>query len=86
MTTVGDWTLLIEPISYLGVTERRVPASTGTRWVSHLRQHQRRQYISLGQGHGQRLTFEPGSPDYRWATTPDELLDAMHHIGFQFGG
>ena len=33
MTIVGDRTLLIEPIGYLGVTEKRaLPASTGRRW------------------------------------------------------
>ncbi len=36
MTTVGDWTLSIEPVGYLGVTaEKALPASSGTRWVSH---------------------------------------------------
>lgn len=85
MTTVGDWTLLIEPIGYLGVTEERaLPASAGTRWVSH--------YVNIN-GHDaflwaedtvKRLTFEPTVPDYRSGTTPDELLDAMHHSGFQF--
>ncbi|WLQ53885.1 DUF6461 domain-containing protein (plasmid) [Streptomyces poriferorum] len=30
-----------------------------------------------------RLTFEPAAPDRRWGTTPDELLEAMRHCGFQ---
>ncbi|MET7381705.1 DUF6461 domain-containing protein [Streptomyces sp. NPDC005526] len=32
-----------------------------------------------------RLWFEPTFPDDRWGTTPDELLDVMHGIGFHFG-
>ncbi|MEU4733215.1 DUF6461 domain-containing protein [Streptomyces sp. NPDC023588] len=36
MTTLGVWTLLIEPNGYLGVTEEPVlPASAGASWVSH---------------------------------------------------
>ncbi|MFE3826814.1 DUF6461 domain-containing protein [Streptomyces sp. NPDC059092] len=31
-----------------------------------------------------RLTFEPGFPDSRWGTSPDELLEPMRHLGFQF--
>jgi hypothetical protein len=31
-----------------------------------------------------RLAFEPAVPDCRWGTNPDELLEVMHHSGFQF--
>lgn len=86
VTTVGDWTLLIEPIGYLGVTEERaLPASAGTRWVSHYVNINGVNRFLWAEDRVKRLTFEPGSPDYRWGTTPDALLDAMHHIGFQFG-
>ncbi|MFF0477013.1 DUF6461 domain-containing protein [Streptomyces sp. NPDC004284] len=35
MTTVGTWTLLIEPNGYLGVTEEQaLPAPAGASWVS----------------------------------------------------
>ncbi|MFD8421072.1 DUF6461 domain-containing protein [Streptomyces sp. NPDC059466] len=85
MTTVGDWTLLIEPIGYLGVTEENaLPASAGTRWVSHFVNINGVDAFLWAEDTVKRLTFEPGLPDHRWGTTPDELLDAMHHSGFQF--
>ncbi|MDX2543994.1 DUF6461 domain-containing protein [Streptomyces sp. WI04-05B] len=86
MTTVGDWTLLIEPVGYLGVTEERaLPASAGTRWVSHFVNINGVDTFLWAEDRANRLTFEPAVPDHRWGTTPDELLDAMHHSGFQFG-
>lgn len=85
MTTVGDWTLLIEPVGYLGVTEERaLPASAGTRWVSHFININGLASFLWAEDTTERLTFEPGVPDRRWGTTPDELLEAMHHSGFQF--
>jgi hypothetical protein len=86
MTTVGDWTLLIEPVGYLGVTgERALPASVGTQWVSHFVNINGVDAFLWAEDTVNRLTFEPAVPDHRWGTTPDELLDAMHHSGFQFG-
>ncbi|GAQ69761.1 DUF6461 domain-containing protein [Streptomyces turgidiscabies] len=86
MTTVGDWTLLIEPIGYLGVTEERaLPASAGTRWVSHFVNINGVDSFLWADDTVKRLTFEPEIPDHRWGTTPDDLLDAMRHCGFQFG-
>jgi hypothetical protein len=85
MTTVGDWTLLIEPNGYLGVTEEKaLPASAGTRWVSHFVNINGLESFLWAEDTVKRLTFEPGFPDHRWGTSPDELLDAMHHSGFQF--
>ncbi|MCX4792154.1 MULTISPECIES: DUF6461 domain-containing protein [unclassified Streptomyces] len=85
MTTVGDWTLLIEPVGYIGVTEERaLPASAGTRWVSHFVNINGLDSFLWAQDTAGRLTFEPAVPDRRWGTTPDELLEAMHHCGFQF--
>ncbi|MEU1203298.1 DUF6461 domain-containing protein [Streptomyces sp. NPDC005813] len=85
MTTVGDWTLLIEPNGYLGVTEEKaLPASAGTRWVSHFVNINGVDSFLWAEDTAKRLTFEPGFPDQRWGTTPDELLDAMHRSGFQF--
>ncbi|MBV1938753.1 hypothetical protein KUF83_19620 [Streptomyces sp. BV286] len=85
MTTLGDWTLLIEPNGYLGVTEERaLPASAGTRWVSHFVNINGVDSFLWAEHTVNRLTFEPGLPDHRRGTTPDELLDAMHHSGFQF--
>ncbi|MFE5138351.1 DUF6461 domain-containing protein [Streptomyces fagopyri] len=85
MTTVGDWTLLIEPMGCLGATEEdALPASAGTRWLSHFSDINGISGFLWAQDTVNRLTFEPGLPDHRWGTTPDELLDAMHHSGFQF--
>ncbi|MFF1482251.1 DUF6461 domain-containing protein [Streptomyces sp. NPDC058301] len=85
MTTLGDWTLMIEPVGYLGVTEERaLPGSAGTRWVSHFVNINGLDSFLWAQDTVERLTFEPGMPDRRWGTTPDDLLAAMHHCGFQF--
>ncbi|MFE4628911.1 DUF6461 domain-containing protein [Streptomyces mirabilis] len=85
MTTVGDRTLLIEPNGYLGVTEEKAqPTSAGTRWVSHFVNINGLDSFLWAEDTAKRLTFEPGLPDHRWRTTPDELLDAMHPSGFQF--
>ncbi|MEU9210436.1 DUF6461 domain-containing protein [Streptomyces sp. NPDC048415] len=86
MTTVGDWTLLIEPNGCLCVTEdKALPASAGTRWVSHFVNINGLGSFLWAEDTAKRLMFEPGLPDRRCGTTPDELLDAMHHSGFQFG-
>ncbi|MBK3520746.1 MULTISPECIES: DUF6461 domain-containing protein [Streptomyces] len=86
MTSVGAWTLLIEPNGYTGVTEdRALPASAGTRWVSHFVNINGLDAFLWAEDTVRRLWFEPGFPDERWGTTPDELLDAMHGAGFRFG-
>ncbi|MER6239049.1 DUF6461 domain-containing protein [Streptomyces clavifer] len=85
MTTVGDWTLLIEPVGYIGVTEERaLPVSAGTCWVSHFVNINGVDSFLWAQDTAVRLMFEPAVPDRRWGTTPDEVLEAMHHCGFQF--
>lgn len=85
MTPLGDWTLLIEPNGYLGVTEERVlPASAGTRWVSHFVNINGVDLFLWAEDAANRLSFEPGFPDSRWGTAPDELLTVMQDIGFQF--
>lgn len=85
MTTVGDWTLIIEPNGFLGVSEERaLPASAGTRWVSHFVNINGADAFLWAEDTTQRLWFEPLFPDDRWGTTPDELLQPMHDIGFQF--
>ncbi|CAL9530401.1 DUF6461 domain-containing protein [Streptomyces sp. enrichment culture] len=86
MTSVGAWTLLIEPNGCTGVTEdRALPASAGTRWVSHFVNINGLDAFLWAEDTVRRLWFEPGFPDERWGTTPDELLDAMHGVGFRFG-
>ncbi|MEV6395644.1 DUF6461 domain-containing protein [Streptomyces sp. NPDC051907] len=86
MTAVGSWTLLIEPNGYLGVTEdRALPASAGTRWVSHFVNVNGVDAFLWAEDCERRLSFEPMFPDERWGAAPDGLLDAMHRIGFHFG-
>ncbi|MFE1029718.1 DUF6461 domain-containing protein [Streptomyces sp. NPDC058818] len=86
MTTAGSWTLLIEPNGYLGVTEDlALAASGGTRWVSHFVNINGLDAFLWAEDSVRRLSFEPMFPDERWGTTPDELLDVMHSIGFHFG-
>ncbi|MFI1471023.1 DUF6461 domain-containing protein [Streptomyces wuyuanensis] len=83
MTTVGDWTLLIEPNGYLGVTEDRVlPASAGAAWVSHFVNINAVGTFLWAEDRVLRLCFDPMVPADRWGTAPDELLDVMVRIGF----
>lgn len=86
MSAVGDWTLMIEPNGYLGVSEEwALPASAGTRWVSHFVNINGLDAFLWAEETTNRLWFEPLFPDHRWGTTPDDLLQPMHDIGFQFG-
>ncbi|WP_062217393.1 DUF6461 domain-containing protein [Streptomyces sp. NBRC 109706] len=83
MTTVGAWTLLIEPNGYLGVTEdRALPASTGASWVSHFSNVNGVGTFLWAEDQDLRLCFDPMFPTDRWGRTPDELLDTMRRIGF----
>ncbi|WP_432097313.1 DUF6461 domain-containing protein [Streptomyces sp. bgisy100] len=85
MTAIGDWTLLIEPSGCLGVTEEKaLPASAGTSWISHFVDINGADSFLWAEDTMNRLAFEPGFPDSRWGTAPDELLKVMHDIGFQF--
>lgn len=83
MTTVGSWTLLIEPNGYLGVTEdRALPASARVSWVSHFVNINGVGTFLWAEDQVLRLCFEPMFPEDRWGTTPDELLGVMERIGF----
>ncbi|WP_432089658.1 DUF6461 domain-containing protein [Streptomyces sp. bgisy095] len=84
MTTVGAWTLLIEPNGYLGVTEEQaLPASTGTSWISHFTNVNAVSTFLWAQDQVLRLCFDPMLPERRWGAAPDELLDVMRRIGFR---
>jgi hypothetical protein len=86
MTTVGAWTLLIEPNGYTGVTEDRVlPASAGAGWVSHFANVNGVATFLWAQDQVLRLCFDPVFPEDRWGTDPDGLLDVMERIGFRPG-
>ncbi|WP_251056677.1 DUF6461 domain-containing protein [Streptomyces sp. ISL-94] len=83
MTTVGAWTLLIEPNGYLGVTEDRVlPVSAGASWVSHFVNVNAVGTFLWAEDQVLRLCFDPMFAEDRWGTAPDELLDVMQRIGF----
>ncbi|MFB7252635.1 DUF6461 domain-containing protein [Streptomyces nojiriensis] len=83
MTTIGAWTLLIEPNGYLGVTEERaLPASARASWVSHFVNVNAVGTFLWAEDQVLRLCFDPMFPEDRWGTTPDELLDVMTRIGF----
>ncbi|MFE6104175.1 DUF6461 domain-containing protein [Streptomyces laurentii] len=85
MTTVGDWTLLIEPNGYFGATEdHALPVSAGTSWVSHFVNINALGTFLWAEDRTLRLSFDPMFPEERWGSTPDALLDAMHHAGFPF--
>lgn len=87
MTTVGAWTLLIEPNGYLGVTEDRVlPASAGTSWVSHFANINAVGTFLWAEDQVLRLCFDPMFAEDRWGSAPDELLDVMEGIGFHLTG
>lgn len=83
MTTVGAWTLLIEPNGYLGVTEERaLLASAGANWVSHFVNINGVGTFLWAEDQVLRLCFDPMFPEDRWGTASDELLDVMERIGF----
>ncbi|WP_225802529.1 DUF6461 domain-containing protein [Streptomyces sp. NK15101] len=83
MTTVGSWTLLIEPNGYLGVTEEQaLPASAGTSWISHFTNINALGTFLWAEDQVLRLCFDPMFPEDRWGAAPDELLDVMRRIGF----
>ncbi|KKZ75059.1 DUF6461 domain-containing protein [Streptomyces showdoensis] len=85
MTTVGAWTLVIEPNGYLGVTEERVlPASAGASWVSHFVNINGVGTFLWAEDQVLRLCFDPMFPEDRWGSGPDDLLDVMERIGFHF--
>ncbi|MFD8643554.1 DUF6461 domain-containing protein [Streptomyces zaomyceticus] len=83
MTPLGDWTLLIEPNGYLGVTEEQaLPASARTTWVSHFVNINGLGAFLWAEDQVLRLFFDPLFPEDRWGTEPDGLLDVMRRIGF----
>jgi hypothetical protein len=83
MTTVGAWTLLIEPNGFLGVTEdRALPASAGTSSISHFSNVNAVGTFLWAEDQELRLCFDPMFPDVRSGSAPDELLDVMEQVGF----
>ncbi len=84
MTTVGTWTLLIEPNGYLGVTEEQaLPASAGTSWISHFTNINAVSTFLWAEDQVLRLCFDPMFPEDRWGADPDGLLAVIKRIGFR---
>ncbi|MGV9311078.1 DUF6461 domain-containing protein [Streptomyces sp. NPDC003691] len=83
VTTLGPWTLLIEPNGYLGcLEERALPASAGAVWVSHYRNVNAVSSFLWAEDGELRLHFDPLFPEDRMGAAPDALVDEMRRIGF----
>ncbi|MQS05625.1 DUF6461 domain-containing protein [Streptomyces alkaliphilus] len=86
ITTLGTWTLMIEPKGYLGVTEERIlPASAGARWISHFVNINGVGMFLRAEDQVLCLCFDPVFPEARWGAAADEVLDVMKRIGFPLG-
>ncbi|OPC78458.1 hypothetical protein B4N89_36895 [Embleya scabrispora] len=85
MAQLGSWTLVVEPNGYLGVTEdRALPASAGTRWISHFVNINGVDAWVWAEDGDLRLAFEPTLPESRRGSDPDGYVDAMRAAGFDF--
>ena len=82
-TAVGDWTLVVEPNGFLGITEAAVvPLSRGRRVVSHFRNVNAVDHFYWIEDGTVRLTFEPLFAHRRDGSDPDALVDVMEQVGF----
>ncbi|MFE5492061.1 DUF6461 domain-containing protein [Streptomyces virginiae] len=87
MTTLGPWTLMIEPNGWHGVNEKKaLPASAGTRWISHYDNANANNDGSFlwAENTEVQLHFELRDADYRSGTCADDLLEVIRHLGFTF--
>lgn len=64
--------------------EMALPASAGTVWVSHFVNVNGVDAFLWAEDGTSRLAFEPGFPDSRQGSSPDELLEVMRRFGFHF--
>jgi len=79
----SKWTLGVESNGFLGVTPKViVPASAGTRIVSHFQNIEAVSRFYWIEDSDIRLQFSPLEPAYREGSTPDAVLDAMQEAGF----
>jgi len=79
----SQWTLGVESNGFLGVTPQViVPASKGTRIVSHFQNIEAVSRFFWIEDGDIRLQFSPLEPAYREGSTPDAVLDAMLESGF----
>ncbi|MDC0767733.1 DUF6461 domain-containing protein [Streptomyces sp. HD] len=83
VTTVGDWSLMVEFNGYLGITpEAMLPVSRERRVVSHYRNINAVDHFYWFEDGDTRLHFEPLFPYARNGSHCDELLTEMRESGF----
>ncbi|WP_436787628.1 DUF6461 domain-containing protein [Yinghuangia sp. YIM S10712] len=83
VTSVGDWTLMIEPNGYLGSLEAIIqPLSLGTTVVSHFRNVNAVDRFNWFEDGELRLHFEPLFPYQREGRDADTVVDEMLAVGF----
>ncbi|MFD6878555.1 MULTISPECIES: DUF6461 domain-containing protein [unclassified Streptomyces] len=87
MTTLGPWTLMVEPNGRHGVNEEKaLPASAGIRWISH--------YDNANANNGGsflwvedtevQLRFELHEAEYLTGTRAGDALAVIRRLGFTF--
>ncbi|MFL1900234.1 DUF6461 domain-containing protein [Streptomyces tauricus] len=89
MTSIGPWTLMVEPNGWHGVDEERaLPASAGTHWISHYDNGNANNDGSFlwAENTDRRLQFDLRDAGYRCGSQPDALLDVIRRLGFEFPG
>ena len=82
-TAVGNWTLVVEPNGYLGISEElAVEVSRGTTLVSHFRNVNAVDHFYWIDDVRVRLYFEPLFAYYRTGTDAASAADTMRSVGF----
>ncbi|MEV8456470.1 DUF6461 domain-containing protein [Streptomyces sp. NPDC052095] len=87
MTPLGPWTLMVEPNGWHGVNEKKaLPASAGTRWISHYDNTNANNDGSFlwAEDTELQLHFELRDAGSRFGTRADDLLDVIRRLGFAF--
>ncbi|MEU1214137.1 DUF6461 domain-containing protein [Streptomyces sp. NPDC005790] len=83
VTSVGDWSLMVEYNGYLGIgVETMLPVSRGRTVVSHYRNINAVDHFYWHEDGATRLHFEPLFPHHRDGSRPDELVAEMQESGF----
>jgi Family of unknown function (DUF6461) len=82
-TSLGEWTLMVEPNGFLGVTEKViVPLSRGVRLVSHYKNGDSDNRFCWVEDGDVRLRFEPMFAYHRTGSDPDGMVDVLPRLGF----
>ncbi|URN11000.1 DUF6461 domain-containing protein [Streptomyces radiopugnans] len=83
VTAVDGWTLMVEPVGFLGVPRSVAePLSRGTTVVSHSRTIEAADRFRWYQDGVERLSFEPLFPYRRGGSTPEVAVEQMRAVGF----